>query len=61
MMLKIQLWLTGINYILNYIQMENSCNNISQYYCIFYQINAVLVSIEDSYRPQTYSMNESIS
>ncbi len=42
--------ITGINYILKYIQIENVyfySNNISQYYsfyCIFYQINAALVS-----------------
>ncbi len=60
MMLKIQLWITGINYILKYTQIENSyfklmflniiLNNISQYYfyyCIFDQINAVLVSRRD--------------
>ncbi len=46
MMLKIQLCITGINYILKYIKIEKSYfnySNISQYYgfyCIFDQINA---------------------
>ncbi len=42
MMLKIQICITGINYILKYIHIETSflnCNNISQLlrylYCIF--------------------------
>ncbi len=38
----------GINCILKYIKREKSSNNISQYYnfyCIFYQINVVFVSI----------------
>ncbi len=49
-MLKIQLSITGINYILKYIQIENiyfKSYNISQYYCyycIFDEINAALVS-----------------
>ncbi len=51
-MLKIQLCITGINYILKYIQIENSLNynNISQcysFYCIIDQINAALVNIRD--------------
>ncbi len=49
MMLKIQLCITEINYILKYIKTEKSlnCNNISQYYCfycIFVQINADLMN-----------------
>ncbi len=53
MMLKIQLRITRINYILQYIQMEMviwNLNNITHYYCfnsIFDQINAVSVSIRD--------------
>ncbi len=45
--------ITGINYILKYIQIETvilNCNNISQYYlmyCIFDQTNAALVRITD--------------
>ncbi len=54
MMLKIQLW--SQKYILN-------CNNISQFYCIFDQINAALLGRRDffqkykkSYRPQTFEL-----
>ncbi len=54
MMLKIQLCITGINYILKCINIKNSyfkfCNNISQYYsfyCIFDEMNTVLVIIKD--------------
>jgi len=46
--------ITGINYILTYIQIENvfiwNCSNISQYscfYCIFYQISAAMLSLRD--------------
>ncbi len=49
MMLKIQLRITEINYILKYIQIENSylnCNNISEFYFIFNQTNASLVRIK---------------
>ncbi len=51
MMLKIQLRITEINYILQYIQTENffNCNNFSQYYCI-YQINTALVSRRDFFQ-----------
>ncbi len=37
MMLKIQIYITGINYILKYIQIEVilNCNNITQYYCFY--------------------------
>ncbi len=51
MMLKIQLCITEINYILTYIQIEKSFiiviifHNINILYCIFDQINAVLVSL----------------
>ncbi len=38
--------ITGINYILQYIQIEN-CNNISEYYCTFDKINAAFVSRRD--------------
>ncbi len=44
MMLKIQLCITGMNYIWKYITTEYSsliCNNISQLH-FFYQINAAL-------------------
>ncbi len=50
-MLEIQLCITEINYILKYMQIENSylnCKNFSHYYCfdcIFDHINAALVSI----------------
>jgi len=53
MMLKIhhaELCITGINYILKYIPIEISCfklKNILQYYCIFDQTNAVLISRRD--------------
>ncbi len=51
-MLKIQLCITGINYIVKYIQIVNSLNynKISQcysFYCIIDQINAALVNIRD--------------
>jgi len=51
-MLKMQLCITkkSFNYILKYIEIENHHNNISQYYsffCIFDQVNAVLMSIRD--------------
>ncbi len=43
--------ITEINYVLTDIHIENSylknCNNISQFYCIFDQINAGLVSRRD--------------
>ncbi len=51
MMLKIQLCITEINYIWTYIQIEKSFiiviifHNIIILYCIFDQINAVLVSL----------------
>ncbi len=51
-MLKMQLCIKGINYILKYIQIERVilyCNNISQYYsfyCMADQIIAALVSIK---------------
>ncbi len=52
MLLKIQLCITGINYILKYVNiiLETilNVNNISQYYrfySIFDQINAALVSV----------------
>ncbi len=50
MMLKIQLCNTEINYILQYIQIENGYLHFLEYftillfYCIFDQINAALVS-----------------
>ncbi len=47
-MLKIQLYVTGIKYVLKYKTVVLNCNNISQYYyfyCICYQINAASVSI----------------
>ncbi len=58
-MLKVQLCIT---YILKSIQIEigySLCNNSSQYYCfycIFAQINAVLVSIRDFQTPQTSAL-----
>ncbi len=42
MMLKIQLYITGIHCILKYIKQETNirnCNNISQYYCFFLYFN----------------------
>ncbi len=44
-MLKIQLYITGINYILKHIQIEKF--QILLFYCIFYQINAALMSMRD--------------
>ncbi len=38
MMLKIQLWITGINYFLKYIKVEISYfnyDNILEYYCFY--------------------------
>ncbi len=61
MMLKIQLCITGINYILKnifkYKTVLLDCNIISQYYCIFI-INAAMVrraeTLIKSYRPQVF-------
>ncbi len=49
MMLKMQLYLTGINYILKCIKIEDSCSKILifQNNAIFDQIKAALVSIRD--------------
>jgi len=49
MMLKSQLCITGINYILKYIQKENilNGNNILQYYC-FYCMFLLIQSWEPS-------------
>ncbi len=51
MMLKIQLRITGINYILQYIHIENSYFNSEIYLTIFQwicnQINAALLSKRD--------------
>ncbi len=55
MMLKIQLNITGINYILKYIKIFMKtvilkCNNIAQYYCFscdFQHINVALMSMRD--------------
>ncbi len=47
-MLKIQLYITGINDNLIYIKIETNvlnCNNNSQYCCIFDQMNAAVLSI----------------
>ncbi len=45
-MLKIQIYITGINYILQYVQIENSyLKLLNCFYNIFDQINAVLVSL----------------
>ncbi len=53
-MLKIQLYITGINYILKYVQIESSCfykkifhNILFCCCCIFDQINAGLVNRRD--------------
>jgi len=35
------------NYILKYIEIENHHNNITVFFCIFDQVNAVLMSIRD--------------
>ncbi len=45
MMLKIQLWITEINYILNYIQIENYFKMKLYFKILPYQIHAVLVNI----------------
>ncbi len=61
-MLKIQLCITGINYILKYNTIENSCFKIIIIFynitVLFNQITAVLVSnffknIDKSYQPKT--------
>ncbi len=52
MMLKIQLCITEINYILTYIHLENSYLKLLQYFiidCIFYQINAVCLAEKTSF------------
>ncbi len=59
MMLKIQLRITGINYILTYIHVKPAiinCTNISKcycFYCIFDQINATLMSIWHFFKKKT--------
>ncbi len=61
MMLKIQLRITEINYILKYIQIESSylnSKNISQYYCFYCildKINAGLVSRRDFFKKKSQS------
>ncbi len=52
--------ITGINYSLQYIQIHETvhlnCNNISQYYYLYYiydQMNAALVKTQTSYWSQT--------
>ncbi len=56
MMLKIHLWITEINYIIKYIEMEIiflKCNSISRYYCFycsFNQMNADLVTIREFFQ-----------
>jgi len=43
--------ITGINYILKYIKtVILNCKYISQYYWMFYQINADFVSIKDFFQ-----------
>ncbi len=47
MMLKIQLCITEINFILKYIQIENiilNCSKISKYSCIFDPTKAALMN-----------------
>ncbi len=48
--------ITGINCILKYIKIDNSCYNISQCYCIFHQTNAwdFFKNLKQSYWPQTF-------
>ncbi len=46
MMLKIQLYIKGINYILQYIQKENSYFNLLKYFHFFFFIITALVSIK---------------
>ncbi len=57
MMLKIQLCITEINYILKYIQIKKQLNKIviifHNFYCIFDQINAALVSRRDLFKKPT--------
>ncbi len=55
MMLKNQLCITGINYIVKYIYMKTRNLNekkikILLFYCIFYKINAALVGISTSFK-----------
>ncbi len=55
MVRKIQLYITGINYFLKYITIENvkKYNNISNcycFYCICDQINAALASKRDVFQ-----------
>ncbi len=50
MMLKIQFYITGINYILQYIKIENSYLKLYKYFTMllfFNQINAAFVSRRD--------------
>ncbi len=59
-MLKIQLGITGINYILKYIQIENSyfkCNNISQYYCFYSNFKCSLGEHKGSEESERYIFN----
>ncbi len=59
MMLKIQLWIMGINYILKYSKIEKKKNiilnwiifhNITVFLCIVDQINPDLMSIRDFFQ-----------
>ncbi len=50
MMLKIQRCITEINYSLTHLNIKTSdihCKNISNFYCIFYQINAASVRLSE--------------
>ncbi len=63
-MLKIQLWITGINYILQYIHTEDGCvkfTNITNSVVFFDQINAALVSRRDFYLSLGYQPSMSLS
>ncbi len=50
---KICFTITGINYILNYMKIENRYfhNNIHKFVLYFDQMNAALLSIRDFYQP----------
>ncbi len=60
--MKIQHCITGINYILKYIKMENSFEVVIIFYNIIvllyiYQINAAFVSIRDLFKKKKKKKN----
>ncbi len=56
MMLKIQLYITGINYTLNRKQLFSiiKYHNLKKNDCIFNQINAALLSLRDFFQKYYY-------